>query len=162
MSRFCFVAQDEAETDRLGAAVAASLRPGVVVALNGELGAGKTRFVRSVVAALHGSDSAVNSPTFVIIQRYDGPVPVDHIDAYRLADGDEFLALGAEDVLGGDGVCLIEWAERVIDVLPDDYVRIDVQVLSPTSRRFELSAQEAGGRDVLKRIEETLRSQRPD
>lgn len=156
MHRFRFFANSEADTERLGAAMARTVRPADVIALNGDVGAGKTRLVRAMVAALDGTDALVNSPTFVIVQRYDVRVPVNHIDAYRLADSDEFLALGAEELLGGDGVCLIEWAERVADVLPAGCVQIDIAVTSPTSRRFEFSGNTERAADFVARIERAL------
>src|SRR5690606_15464738 len=91
----------EEQTDRIGAHIAQTLRAGDVITLNGELGAGKTRLVRAIVDGLDGGDVLVSSPTFVIVQQYPVRLPVYHIDAYRLADSDEFLALGGEEILAG-------------------------------------------------------------
>ncbi len=136
-------APNEAATVRLGRALAAALRPGDVVALNGDLGAGKTRLVQAVAEALGYSDQLVNSPTFVLIQEYDGPLPLYHVDAYRLKDSDEFLDIGGDEVLHGDRATLVEWADRIADVLPRDHLRIDITATGETSRRFVLTA---GGR----------------
>jgi len=127
------------ETRLFGHALAARLRPGTVVALNGPLGAGKTTLVRSIAEGLGCANAFVNSPTFVVIQEYDGPVPVFHIDAYRLRDSDEFFEMGGDELLGAGGVCLIEWAERIDDILPRDRVRIDIRPLGPDSREFQVS-----------------------
>jgi tRNA threonylcarbamoyl adenosine modification protein YjeE len=97
---------------------AASLRAGDVVALRGALGAGKTTFVRAVVRALHGSDEAVSSPTFVFRQRYEGAPPVEHVDLYRVTRPSDLDELDLEDALGSDRVTLVEWPDRAADRLP--------------------------------------------
>lgn len=151
---FRFLAGDEADTERLGAALAAALRPGDVIALNGSLGAGKTRLVQSVAAALGFADQMVNSPTFVLIHEYDGRVPLYHVDAYRLADSDEFLSIGGDEVLAGDRACLIEWADRIADVLPRDHLRIDIEAVGETQREFRLTAAGARSEELLQLIRE--------
>lgn len=130
----------EDETERLGHRIAQTLQAGDVVSLNGELGAGKTRLVRAIVTALDGQDAQVNSPTFVIVQQYSVRLPVYHVDAYRLADADEFLALGGDEILAGEGVCFIEWAERIAEILPADHLRITITATSPEDRRLKLEA----------------------
>jgi tRNA threonylcarbamoyladenosine biosynthesis protein TsaE len=140
ISTFEWHVEDEAGTARLAAALAAALRPGDVIALNGSLGAGKTRLVRLVASELGIVDDEVNSPTFVLIHEYDGRVPLCHVDAYRLRDSDEFLSIGGDEVLAGDRACLIEWADRIADVLPRDQLRIDITATGETSRRFALCA----------------------
>lgn len=127
------------ETRQFGHAVAARLRPGMVAALNGPLGAGKTTLVRSIAEGLGCVNAFVNSPTFVVIQEYDGPTPVFHIDAYRLRDSDEFFEMGGDELLGAGGVCLIEWAERIADVLPRDQIRIDIRPVGLDAREFQVS-----------------------
>lgn len=144
-----FTADSESDTEQIGERLATVLRPGDVVALQGDLGAGKTRLVRAIVAALDGKDARVNSPTFVIIQRYDVRFPVDHIDAYRLADSEEFLALGGEEILTGDGICLIEWASRIGDVLPADHLRIEIIATSPQSRQINVQATGPRGGEII-------------
>lgn len=134
---------------RIGSLLGGLLRPGDVVALNGELGAGKTQLTRAIVHALDGEDAAVNSPTFVIVQRYDVGLPVYHIDAYRLTDAEEFLALGGDEILGGEGVCLIEWASRIEEVLPPDHLRIEITASSPQSRSFFFTASGARSGELL-------------
>lgn len=132
--------QSESDTERIGQALARVLQPGDVVALDGDLGAGKTRLVRAIVLALDGADLPVNSPTFVIVQRYDVQIPVYHVDAYRLRDPEEFLALGGDEILESDGICLIEWAERIVDALPKDRLSIHISHVSQTSRRLRCVA----------------------
>jgi tRNA threonylcarbamoyladenosine biosynthesis protein TsaE len=135
-----FASSDENETRRLGLALGAVVTPGTVVALVGDLGAGKTRFVQAVAAALEVERQQVNSPTFVLIQEYEGRLPVYHFDTYRLRDTDEFLELGADEMLTGDGVCFIEWADRVADVLPSDLVRVKIAITGLDERVFHIEA----------------------
>lgn len=110
-------------TKEIAARLAGMLPPGTVVALRGDLGAGKTCFVQGLAAALPG-DSRVHSPTFTLVNEY-GPGPaLYHIDLYRLDDLTEILDLGVEEIFTGQAICAIEWAERAEPVLPDR--RIDV------------------------------------
>ena len=115
---FTWTAVDEASTAELGRSIAAALRTGDVMALEGPLGTGKTRLVRGIAAGL-GLEAEVTSPTFSLIHEYGGDPPLCHVDAYRLADGDEFLSLGISE-LWEEGIVVIEWASRVADVLPPE------------------------------------------
>ena len=129
----------EAETERLGRALAGVVEPGVVIGLVGTLGAGKTRLVRAMAEALGVDPGAIASPTFVLIHEYLGTMPISHFDAYRLADPDEFDALGASDHWAdGDRLCLVEWADLVADRLPRSawWVRIDLD--GPEARRVRV------------------------
>jgi tRNA threonylcarbamoyladenosine biosynthesis protein TsaE len=154
MEPVTYSAPDESATARLGRALAAALRPGDVVALNGNLGVGKTRLVQAVAEALGYSDQLVNSPTFILIQEYDGPLPLYHVDAYRLKDSDEFLDIGGDEVLHGDRATLIEWADRIADVLPRDHLRIDITATGETSRQFVLSAGGRRSTELLQALQE--------
>jgi tRNA threonylcarbamoyladenosine biosynthesis protein TsaE len=140
MSPLVFDAADENGTERLGALLAKTLPAGSVVALCGTLGAGKTRLVQALAAASGVAREDVVSPTFVLVQQYHGTRTIQHLDAYRLRDEDEFRELGVEELFASDGITLIEWADRVADAMPDEYLRIDIEVTGPTSRRFTLSA----------------------
>ncbi len=135
----------EADTERLGRSLAEVVSPGVVIGLVGTLGAGKTRLVRALAEALGVDPRAIASPTFVLIHEYEGRMPVYHFDTYRLADPDEFDALGASDYWAeADGLCLIEWADLVADRLPGSawWVRIDLD--GPTGRKVRVESPEAG------------------
>ncbi len=106
------------ETVTSGCAIAATLRRGDILALCGELGAGKTHFVKGVAAGL-GADAAVTSPTFTLIHEYiGGRLPIYHFDFYRLEDEDEALKIGLDEYLDGDGICVIEWADKFPALLP--------------------------------------------
>jgi tRNA threonylcarbamoyladenosine biosynthesis protein TsaE len=131
--------QSEAETDRLGRALAEVVVPGVVIGLVGTLGAGKTRLTRAIAEGLGVDPGSISSPTFVLIHEYEGRIPVYHFDAYRLASADEFDALGAGDYFAaGDGLCLVEWADRVVDRLPHDAWLVSLETTGPHSRRAEV------------------------
>ncbi len=150
--RFTFPSASEQETDRLGALLADVLRGGDIVALNGELGAGKTRLVRAIVHSLCPAGQRVSSPTYVLVQQYEGETPVFHFDAYRLADVDEFLELGAEEIFEDGGICLIEWAARVAEVLPPSSLRIDIRVTGPESREYELAGSDGRAIEIIEAI----------
>jgi tRNA threonylcarbamoyladenosine biosynthesis protein TsaE len=146
---FQFVAQDEPDTERLGAALGQALVAGSVVALVGPLGAGKTRLVRAIAAARGVDQRNVSSPTFILIQEYEADPPIYHCDTYRLRDEREFLDLGVEELLGGEGIALVEWADRVASALPVDRLAIEIEVAGPTARRFRLEAGGARSASVL-------------
>ena len=134
------VSNSEAETARFGQRLARVLSPGDVVALQGPLGAGKTRLVQAIAQKLGCAQAFVVSPTFTLIHEYDGQLPVYHVDAYRLKNSDEFLDMGGGELLNGEGVCLIEWADRIGDLLPRDHLRIDIEVTAEHSRVFRCQA----------------------
>jgi tRNA threonylcarbamoyladenosine biosynthesis protein TsaE len=136
MTPFVFDSASEADTDRFGAALAAALPPGTAVGLCGTLGAGKTRLVQAIAAALGVARGDVVSPTFVLCQKYDGIRPIYHLDAYRLRDEDEFRELGPEEFFDSPGLTFVEWADKVANCLPAGYVQIDIEVTGPTARRF--------------------------
>lgn len=131
-----FTSTSEAQTEALASSLADTLEPGTVVALVGNLGAGKTRFVRAICAALGVDLRGVASPTFVLVHEYEGRLPVYHFDTYRLRQASEFLGLGADEYLNSDGVCLIEWANRVEGLLPTDHLRVEIIATGETSRDF--------------------------
>jgi tRNA threonylcarbamoyladenosine biosynthesis protein TsaE len=127
-------------TEAFGHRLAAVLFPGAVVALVGPLGAGKTHLVRAIAEGLGVADSrVVTSPTFVLIQEYHAQLPIYHFDAYRLHGEAEFAELGAHEYFEGNGVCLIEWADRVAGCLPKGFLRITMEVTGETSRRLTLA-----------------------
>ncbi|MFO1092962.1 MAG: tRNA (adenosine(37)-N6)-threonylcarbamoyltransferase complex ATPase subunit type 1 TsaE [Planctomycetaceae bacterium] len=92
--------------------------------------------MQAVASALGVVEQTVNSPTFVLIHEYDSHVLLYHVDAYRLRDSDEFLSIGGDEVLAGDRACLIEWADRIADILPHDHLRREVAVAGESQRQF--------------------------
>ena len=140
MVEFIYESNDESQTAALGAALADVLPPGTTVALCGTLGAGKTRLVQAVAAALGIDPHGVTSPTFVLVQEHHGRRTIYHVDAYRLRDEDDFLELGPDEMFESGGLVLIEWADRVPGCLPPDRVEIDIEVTGDHARRFSIRA----------------------
>jgi tRNA threonylcarbamoyladenosine biosynthesis protein TsaE len=124
----------EDDTTRLGQALAKLVEPGVVIGLVGPLGAGKTRLVRAITEALGGDPGAISSPTFVLIHEYEAWLPIYHFDAYRLKTPQDFEDLGVADYWDSGGVCLVEWADRVRDLLPENCWWITLEPTGPTAR----------------------------
>jgi tRNA threonylcarbamoyladenosine biosynthesis protein TsaE len=141
VSAFVLDAPDLAATEELGRRLAGLLFPGAVVALIGPLGAGKTHFVRAVVEGLGGDGRRVSSPTFALIHEYPARLPVYHFDTYRLPTEAAFADLGVGEYFDGDGVCLVEWADRVEHVLPAEHLRVTVEVTGETTRRFTVEGK---------------------
>lgn len=132
---------DLAATEAFGRRLGGVLFPGAVVALVGQLGAGKTHLTRAIAeGAGVANPAAVNSPTFVLIQEYPGRLPVYHFDAYRLSGSREFAELGADEYFSGDGVSVVEWADRVPAALPAERLTVTITVTGPDSRTFEVTA----------------------
>jgi tRNA threonylcarbamoyladenosine biosynthesis protein TsaE len=140
MQQVVIDAPDEAATVALGCALAESLPDGTMVALQGTLGAGKTRLVQAIAAASGVEAGVTVSPTFVLVQEYQGTRRIVHVDAYRMRDEDEFLALGGEELFASDAIVFIEWAERIARCLPDSRLQIAIDETGASSRRFTITA----------------------
>lgn len=141
VSTFSYTSSSLTDTARLGAALGEVAEPGLVVALEGGLGAGKTTFVRAVAEGLKVADPRlVTSPTFILIQEYPARLPIYHFDTYRLANPAAFADLGTDEYFAGDGICLVEWADRVTEHLPAAYVKVAIDSPGPTTRHFECSS----------------------
>jgi tRNA threonylcarbamoyladenosine biosynthesis protein TsaE len=138
-----YEARGEADTARLGEALAAVLPSGAVVALDGPLGAGKTRLVQATAAATGVDRSEVVSPTFVLVHEYLGSRPIIHIDAYRVSGDAEFAALGAEEYFSPANMVFIEWANRVPGCLPEKLLQITIEVAGDSVRRFTIAPRGA-------------------
>ncbi len=156
MDSLTYTAADESATAALGSALAEVLPGGSTVALCGTLGAGKTRLVQAIAEALGVDRRTVVSPTFVLIQEYAGRRMICHIDAYRLKDRDEFLALGPEEYFESDGLVLIEWADRVAGCLPEEFLEVQISVTGESERRFEISSRGNGYCTVIEQLTEKL------
>ena len=129
------------ETEALGAALAARLRPGDVIAYRGDLGAGKTAFTRGVAAGL-GITEPVTSPTYTIVNEYlSGRMPLFHFDMYRLGSSDELFDIGWEDYLARGGVCAVEWSENVSDAM-EGAVTVDIARTGDTERTITITGGE--------------------
>lgn len=119
------VSNSTAETELLGERLAARLEPGAVIAFTGDLGAGKTAFTRGLARGL-GVTERVTSPTFTIVNEYEGRIPLFHFDMYRLGGEDELFDIGWEDYLARGGVCAVEWSENIAGAL-EDCLRVDIR-----------------------------------
>ncbi len=127
------------ETERLGEGFAGRLRKGDVVALSGDLGGGKTQFTRGLARGLGIRDYYVKSPSFTIVHVYEGGrLPLYHIDLYRMDSTAEVRDLGLEEYVYGNGVCVIEWAERAEELIPEGAVRIRFSYEGESRRRIEI------------------------
>ena len=136
-----YISNSEAETEALGAKLAAELPAGAVVAMYGELGSGKTALVRGMARGM-GLDCRVSSPTFTIVNEYSGERELFHFDMYRLGSADELFDIGWEDYLARGGVCAVEWSENVEDAFDGSEIRVVFEKISPTGRKITI---EGGG-----------------
>jgi tRNA threonylcarbamoyladenosine biosynthesis protein TsaE len=135
-----FFVADLAGTEAFGRRLGALLFPGAVIAMIGRLGAGKTHLTRAIAEGLNVRNPAVvTSPTFVLIQEYAAKLPIHHFDAYRLRDEREFLDLGADEYFAGDGVCIVEWADRVPGAMPAERLEIHIEPIEDTGRRLDVT-----------------------
>lgn len=139
LAQWVYEAEDLQGTELLAAALAKLALPGTVIALDGDLGAGKTAF--SQLFAKHlGVKDTVNSPTFTLIKEYEGRLPFYHMDVYRLSL-DEADELGLDEYFYGNGVTLVEWASLIEELLPQDVLRIYVETVSAIGRRMHIKGQ---------------------
>lgn len=120
-----YISNSYEETSKIAEQFANSLNGGEVVAMYGDLGAGKTAFVQGVARAL-GIKSHVTSPTFTIVNEYEGRLKLYHFDVYRISDSEEMYEIGYDEYIESEGVCIIEWAELIEDILPDEYIKITI------------------------------------
>ena len=128
------------QTEAIAADLAASLRGGECVALHGDLGAGKTQFVRGLVRGLGGDSRAVSSPTFVLLNVYEGGrLTVYHLDAYRVGGADDFDAIGFSELLDQGGVVVVEWAGRVQGLLPPERLNVQIDHVGGARRRITIA-----------------------
>jgi tRNA threonylcarbamoyladenosine biosynthesis protein TsaE len=127
------------QTEAIAGEIAVELRGGECVALHGDLGAGKTQFVRGLVSALGGNARAVSSPTFVLLNIYPGGrLQVFHLDAYRINGSDDFEAIGFSELLEQGGIVVVEWAQRVESLLPKRRIDVYIEVIDENSRKITI------------------------
>jgi tRNA threonylcarbamoyladenosine biosynthesis protein TsaE len=139
---YVFLSNSPAATLRLGRRLGEMIAGGGVIALVGELGCGKTLFTRGLCAGLGIPEKAVNSPTFAFVNEYRGRFPVYHVDLYRIDDIEDGFEIGMLDYLARaeTGVIVLEWAEKVLSLLPEDYLQVQFEVLAPQKRRLEFTS----------------------
>jgi len=132
-----FISHCESDTETVGMHFAESLKPGTVVAMYGDLGAGKTAFVRGMVRGM-GIDCRVSSPTFTIVNEYVGEKTLIHFDMYRLSGADELFDIGWEDYLNRGAVCVVEWSEIVEDAFTGDEIVVRISKLGSNEREITI------------------------
>jgi len=141
---FSFFSRSSTETIAWGRQFGVILRAGTVIGLIGDLGAGKTCFIKGIAEGLNNTPAdEVTSPTFTILQEYPGAVPLYHFDAYRLSGSSDLEAIGFDEYIGGDGVAVIEWADRISDALPLEAIIIRIEWRSEHERLFTCMARGA-------------------
>lgn len=141
------ITKNPEETQSLGCKMGEQLKPGDVVALFGDLGSGKTCLVQGIAKAFQVKESQVNSPAFTLINEYrsdrgdegDKNIAIYHIDLYRIRSGSELIDLGLEEYLYGDGICAVEWAERIEEMLIDGFLKVEIFWEGENLRRFEIT-----------------------
>jgi tRNA threonylcarbamoyladenosine biosynthesis protein TsaE len=143
------------DTMAIGRAIGSGLRGGDVLGLVGPLGAGKTQLVKGIAAGLGAADlRKVTSPTFVLVNEYQGRLLLFHVDAYRLAGGRELEAIGFDELCSREGAAVVvEWADRVADLLPERRLQVRIEVTGPTQRRLTFQATGGAGAGVLASVD---------
>ncbi len=141
MDEYTIISNSPAATFNLGRRIGRGLKKGSIIALMGELGCGKTLFTRGICSGLDVPLRRVNSPTFAFVNEYQGRLPVLHMDLYRLSDLADGFGIGILDYLARavEGIMVVEWAEKILSLLPDDCLKVQFEVLSDRKRRIELS-----------------------
>ena len=131
--------KDVEETENFGLALGKLLKPGDVICLNGDLGAGKTTLTKSIGKGM-GIDDYITSPTFAIINEYYGDINLYHFDTYRLETDEDVFYLGFDEYFYGNGVCIIEWADKIKNALPEDYLELNITRRGELEREIEVVA----------------------
>ena len=147
-----YYSQSEKETKQLGFNLSKKVVKGSVISLRGSLGAGKTVFAKGFAEGL-GITEAIVSPTFTLVQEYDGVLKMYHLDLYRLSGEDEFESMGGEDFLYPDGVTLIEWSEKIEDMLPDNTIFINITIDKDLKRIIDIREIEIRGIELWKYLQ---------
>ena len=149
-----FISRSYQDTIKSGIVLGKVLMPGCVIGLIGELGAGKTCFVKGIAYGINGiPESEVTSPTFTILQEYEGNIPFYHFDAYRLSGIGDLETVGFDDYIGGEGATVIEWADRIRGALPGECLLVFIDFINEYERRFTCKASGKLHMEVLKRFQ---------
>ncbi len=144
--------KDEEATKSYGFKLGGLVKKGNIICLLGDLGAGKTTLTQSFAKGL-GVDDYVTSPTFTIVNEYDGRIPLYHFDVYRIGSSDEMYDIGYDEYINSDGVCIIEWANLIDDVLPEEYLSIELKYVED-GREMILAPK---GEEYIRIVEELLK-----
>ncbi len=135
-----FVTKTAKETIALGKKIGAKLKPGDILAFYGDLGSGKTTMIKGIGLGLGVTEEdIVKSPSFIMINEYKGRLPIYHIDLYRVRNIKEVLSIGFDDYIYGEGVCLIEWAEKAEGQLPENIIKVELESISENERKIKIT-----------------------
>ncbi len=137
MKKATLICRTNLDTERLGVIIGSLVKPGTVITLSGELGSGKTTLAKGMGKSLQ-LKRPVTSPTFTLMKEYEGRIPVYHIDTYRIKGTQE--ALGFNEIIYGSGLSIIEWPDTIADLLPDEYLSIEINYIDEGSRELVLNA----------------------
>jgi tRNA threonylcarbamoyladenosine biosynthesis protein TsaE len=149
------VSNSAAQTRNMGMKLGKSAAAGDVILLVGPLGAGKTCLTQGIAHGL-GIHEYTASPSFVLVREYQGKLPLYHIDLYRLDKIEEVTQLGLDDYLYGNGVCVVEWADKGLDVLPEEHLLIKMQIVSPLKRRLSFMPRGTRYLEMLSKLKSVL------
>ena len=143
------ISHSETQTQRLGLRLGTLVKPGSVVLLEGTMGSGKTVFAQGVALGLEVKEH-VTSPSYTLIKEYQsGKFPFYHIDLYRVGSDDSLWSLGLEEYLEGDGICVIEWPRKVRDFLPENWLLINIEIMTDTKRELHFESEGDRFQEVL-------------
>jgi tRNA threonylcarbamoyladenosine biosynthesis protein TsaE len=146
------------QTIDLGRLIGSLLKAGDVVALIGKLGAGKTYMTKGIAEGQGVTDrKEVTSPSYVLVKQYMGRMPIYHFDAYRLRSPDEMYDIDCVGFFWGDGISIVEWADKVIECLPDDFIKITIETVGQTSRDIHVSYQGERYRSFMEELKESVK-----
>ena len=148
-----FISENVTETVSFGKRLGRILHRGDIIALSGELGSGKTVLTKGIAKGLGVKrNNFVNSPSFVILKEHKGRIPLYHFDIYRLKDVSEFSTVGYSEYFYGKGVSVIEWADKIEEVLPKDILRVDIAISGRDERRFRITAYGKRYKKLLEKL----------
>lgn len=151
------ISHSEEETVSFGKALGSLLKKGDIIAITGPLGSGKTYLVKGIALGLGIKDSRiVTSPTFTLINEYCEGIPIYHFDAYRLKNTDEMYDLGCDEIFWGDGVTIIEWADKIKECLPDDIIKVDILIDGDFNRCIKIYASGGEMEAIINRLKNLL------
>ena len=153
MTPFSFTSSSSQETAQSAKNLARYLKAGDILCLFGDLGTGKTTFIKGLAQALNVKEKDVNSPTFVLMNIYEGKLPLYHFDLYRLDNPREISRLGYEEFFYNDGVSVVEWAEKLGGLLPEEHLAIELTHEGRDKRRITLKARGARYEKILSHLE---------
>ena len=156
-----FVADSVEKTNSLGKKLGSFMLAGDLIALSGELGAGKTTFVKALARGLGIPEDDVSSPSYTLLNEYTGRIPMYHFDLYRLEGADDVDDLGFDEYMEGDGLAVVEWADVAPQILPSEYLEIKIMISGEESRDLELKGIGERYMRIVERLRESLQGTAP-